>query len=123
MLWMIRMWFLRMWIIHMWIIDIWLTAAVIASRVCRHQGEGGRIKAGRDVLQAIVPGVGEDAVEVAAKGAVRPALAVHLQDPMTLDSNVLQVGPCGSKGVGCRDPGASADRAVAGEGPPVRVGV
>jgi len=89
MLWMIRMWFLRMWIIHMWIIDIWLFVAAVVCRVHYDRGEGGRIKAGGNMLQAIGPGVRKDAIEVAAKRAVRPALTVNLQDSVALDSNVL----------------------------------
>ncbi len=117
MLWMIRMWFLRMWIIQMWIIDIWLTAAVAASRVCQHRREGRRVKANRDMLQAILPSIREDAIEMTPERAIRSAFAVHLQHPVALDSNTLQMGPGGREGVDSRDPGARADRAVAGKGP------
>ena len=101
MLWMIRMWFLRMWIIHMWIIDIWLFVPAFAAFVCPDGGQSFCVERCWDMLQAITPGVGKDAIEMAAKGAVRPALAVHLQDPVAVYADLLQVGPCGSKGVGC----------------------
>ena len=42
---------------------------------------------------------------------------------MAVYTDVLQVGPCGSEGLGCGDPGAGADRAVSGKGPTIFVGV
>ena len=90
------MWFLRMWIIHMWIIDIWLFVPVIAYSIRHHESQSCRVERCWDIVQAFSPGVGKDAVEVAAKGAVRPALAVHFQDPVAVYVDLLQVGPCGS---------------------------
>ena len=112
-----------MWIIHMWIIDIWLFVPAIATFVCAYGGQSFRVERCRDIVQPICPGVGKDAVEMAAKRAVRPALAVHLQHPVAVYADFLQVGPCGGKGMGCGDPGAGADRAAAGKGPTVFVGV
>ena len=83
------MWFLRMWIIHMWIIDIWLFVPVIAHFVRLYGGQSFRVERCWDMLQAICPGLGKDAVEVAAKGAVRPALTVHFQDPVAVYADVL----------------------------------
>jgi hypothetical protein len=98
-----------MWIIHMWIIDIWLLVPAFAALVCLYWGQSFSVERCWDMLQSICPGVGKDAVEVAAKGAVRPALTVHFQDPVAVYVDILQVGPCRSEGMGCGDPGAGAD--------------
>ena len=73
-MWFLRMWFLRMWIIHMWIIDIWLLVPAFTVFVCLYGDQSFRVERCWDMLQAICPGVGKDAVEVAAKRAIRPAL-------------------------------------------------
>jgi len=50
---------------------MWLVAAGVVRLVCCHQSEGLHIKAGGDVLQAIRPRIGEDAVEMPPECAVR----------------------------------------------------
>ena len=127
----------------MWLIDMWLSRMGMASRWPCHRGHGGRrpmasgvaSRIGREgreavrgkalgqVVEGSGPGVGEDAVEVAAKGAVGPALAVDGQDAMAVDADVEEVGAGCGQSVGCRDAGAGADGGTGGEGPAVLVGV
>jgi hypothetical protein len=106
-----------------WFAGRWLIANRVASRVGLDGRETARGKAVRQVVEGVGPGVGEDAVEVAAKGAVGPALAVDGQDAMAVDADVEQVGAGGSEGVGGGDAGTGADGGAGGEGPAVLVGV
>jgi hypothetical protein len=129
---------LRMWIIRMWLIDMWLSHRGLSRRWLGHMWPctmwvAGQVRcegreavgseAGGQVVEGVGPGVGEDAVEVAAKGAVGPALAVDGQDAMAVDADVEEVGAGGSEGVGGGDAGTGADGGAGGEGPAVLVGV
>ncbi|MCL7453901.1 MAG: hypothetical protein M8467_12735 [Anaerolineae bacterium] len=120
---MIRMWFSRMWMIDMWLGRMraggrWFLVRRAAGR---EGGEGGGVKTRGQVVKGAGPGVGEDAVEVPAEGAIGPALAVDGQDAVAVDAHVEQVGAGGGQGVGGGDAGAGADGSAAGEGPAVLV--
>ncbi|MFN2289856.1 MAG: hypothetical protein ACK2UC_01575 [Anaerolineae bacterium] len=129
---------LRMWIIRMWLIDMWLSHRGLSRRWLGHMWPctmwvAGQVRcegreavgseAGGQVVEGVGPGVGEDAVEVAAEGAVRPALAVDGQDAVAIDADVEEMGPGGGERVRRGDVGAGADGGAGGEGPAVLVGV
>jgi hypothetical protein len=81
---------------------------------------------GRETVGGVGPGVGEDAVVLAAKGAVGPALVIDGQDAMAVDADGEQVGAGGGqrllRGASLMRRG-DADAGAAGEGPAVLVGV